>query len=94
MYVYAVTEREADDRDPLYFRATLKAAQDFGKKNWTPTFRPMVRILLVDVKATKESIVWLLNDHDNLLSLMKEGALRKWRLTARGGLKEIKEIQS
>jgi hypothetical protein len=92
MHIYAITERDAGERDPIAFKATLREAQAHGKEHWPPTFRPCVRILLTEVKTNKESLVWLLNNPSGLTpALLTEGALRKWKLTARGGLKEIKE---
>ena len=87
MQVYATVDKAGVDAPK--FAATLRAAQLAGKE-LPPVFRPDLRILLVDVKTNKDSLVWLLNKPQGLTpELLLEGALRTWTLTRRGGLKEI-----
>jgi hypothetical protein len=89
MHVYATVDKAS--ADPPKFSATLRAAQLTGK-DVPPVFRPDLRVLLVDIKTNKESLVWLLNKPSGLTAeLLTEGAMRVWTFTRRGALKEIAE---
>lgn len=89
MQVYATVDKAGVDRPK--FSATLRDAQLTGKA-LPPIFRPDLRVLLVDIKTNKESLVWLLNKPEGLTpELLTEGAKRVWTFTRRGRLKEIAE---
>lgn len=63
---------------------TRSEAQKHGKVNATATFRGDVRIQEVDIKTDKASIVMLMNGEPQIT------VLRTWKLSARGGLLEMK----
>ena len=87
MHLYLVTD--STDPETVAVHATRGDAQAMARDAFKPVFRAAARIVLIDVNTDKASLVWLLNNTAKLPELATEGALRTWRLTARGGIKEI-----
>ena len=91
MHIYSFTDYPEADAPARYF-GTLGDAHAQGKK-LEEVWRSNCRIRLLDVAVDKAGVLEILNhggphqiwiDHDTELE-----PLRVWKLTARGGLKEI-----
>ena len=75
---------QADDTDNPVTFGTRSEAQSHGKDNATPTFRGSVRIHELDYKTDKAGVIDILN------GVARPTIIRSWKLSARGGLVELK----
>jgi hypothetical protein len=85
MKIYRITRHEGDEAP--YCERSLTLAHENAKDRYRGF--PEARIELLNIKTDLESVIEMLNYGSKSGAWIQEGPLRTWRLTDRGGIKEI-----